>query len=307
MGLIARHLKSFSAGLRTLGSDLGLPFLGQITTICHRSARRFTWHTHQGCELIFVLDGALEVECCQHPISEVRGGSFLVVPSGMRHRAVNDLATPSTRCGLVVNPKSRNANGTLLTGQDLQNIANRLMRLGVLTCPIGPKTRLILNQLMEAHQAYEANRDDWLLKLDLRLWCCASILAAIRDIGLSQESSRNVLVTAGEKYLQQHLDESVHMPDLARHIGLGRTRLRDLFRSVTGLTPHHYLLRLRIQKAKKLLVESDVGLGEIAMGCGFSSSQHLSSVFHKYTGHTPRQYRKLAPSPSSPPPSLRAR
>jgi len=44
-----------------------------------------------------------------------------------------------------------------------------------------------------------------------------------------------VLVNAGEENLQQHMGEPVRMSDLVRHIGLGRTRLRDLFGSVTGL------------------------------------------------------------------------
>jgi len=104
----------------------------------------------------------------------------------------------------------------------------------------------------------------------------------------------NQLVVAAQDYLRQHLGDAVHMADLVRHIGLGRSRLFDLFKAVTGLTPNDYLLRLRVGRAKELLLEPDLSLTNIAMACGFSSSQYFSKVFRKYTGQTPLDHRREA-------------
>jgi AraC-like DNA-binding protein/quercetin dioxygenase-like cupin family protein len=289
-----KRLKSFRTDICTSGEDIELPLLCQIITVFGHRAQRVAWHTHPGCEFIFVLEGALELEFARHPAKEIRGGQFLVIPAGLRHRAPNDFATPSTRCGLVVEPRCRSARGSLLTRQDLREMCKRLARCELMVRPLGPKLRLMVSRLTEAHCAFQADGHDWLRKLDLRLWCGAVILGAFRDLGLTQETSLNALVTAGEEYLKQHLGEPVHLSDLVRYIGLGRTRLRDLFKSATGLTPHDYLLRLRIRKAQELLAASDVSLTGISTRCGFSSSQHLSSVFHQYVGQTPRQYRRQA-------------
>ncbi len=160
----------------------------------------------------------------------------------------------------------------------------------------GAKLREVLNRLMEAQWAYAANPHDQLLRFDLRLWCCAAVVGALRELNSNRQSNGecNCLVAAAEEYLKQHLGDPVHMPDLVRHIGLGHTRLWDLFTKATGLTPHNYLLRLRILKAKELLAKPGVPMTEIAMECGFSSSQRFSSVFHRHVGQAPREYRREA-------------
>jgi AraC family transcriptional regulator len=67
-----------------------------------------------------------------------------------------------------------------------------------------------------------------------------------------------------------------------------------MFRLSAGESPHRFLLRRRVERAKCLLREGRSPLGEVALACGFSSQSHLTARFRELTGVTPRRYRQLS-------------
>lgn len=73
---------------------------------------------------------------------------------------------------------------------------------------------------------------------------------------------------------------------------VGITTLTHLVKEYAGYTPANYLIYLRLEKAKKELLNSTKQLTEIAYDCGFYSSQHFSSTFSKWIGVSPKDYRK---------------
>lgn len=86
----------------------------------------------------------------------------------------------------------------------------------------------------------------------------------------------------GENWTDQN------MADLC---GLSLSYFKRKFKQQTGLAPHDYLLRLRVEAAKQLLADSALPITEIAGILGFSSSQHFAASFKLYEGKTPTQYR----------------
>ena len=85
------------------------------------------------------------------------------------------------------------------------------------------------------------------------------------------------------------------LEEMASRLRLGMTRFTALFRQQTGESPMHHLQRLRIDRARKLLRTSDASITDIAMACGFSSSQHFAHVFRQYTNSTALEYRRHGP------------
>lgn len=83
----------------------------------------------------------------------------------------------------------------------------------------------------------------------------------------------------------------VKISDLVRISGYSRTRLFALFAAEAGLSPNDFLLRCRVERAKELLRAASAPLTQVALDCGFSSSTYFSTVFRKYVGCTPRQWR----------------
>ena len=95
--------------------------------------------------------------------------------------------------------------------------------------------------------------------------------------------------------LQGHCAEPWTLEQMASRVRLGPTHFTTLFRQQTGDSPMHYIQRLRIDAARKLLRTTNRNITDIAMECGFSSSQHLAHVFKQFIGVTASAYRQHGP------------
>ncbi|MEH6421847.1 AraC family transcriptional regulator [Pseudomonas sp. CGJS7] len=95
-----------------------------------------------------------------------------------------------------------------------------------------------------------------------------------------------------EDYIQTHLEERITLDALARLSGLSTHRLLIAFRGAFGVTPIQYVLGERLRRVCLRLRGSADDIASIAVECGFSSHSHLSAVFKKRYGISPKQYRQ---------------
>lgn len=92
-------------------------------------------------------------------------------------------------------------------------------------------------------------------------------------------------------YLSLHLDQEVRIEDMARRANLSPSRFNAVFKAQYGVTPHQYLLDMRISHARELLRNTDLSQELIATYCGFADVHHFSKCFRKKTGLPPGRYR----------------
>ena len=96
-------------------------------------------------------------------------------------------------------------------------------------------------------------------------------------------------------YVKRHFAEKVTLDDLAREAAVSPSYLIRLFKRQLETTPHDYLLRYRISRAKELLAETTLTSAAIAERVGFSSDSNFSYRFKQMTGQGPRAYRRSTP------------
>jgi AraC family transcriptional regulator len=94
------------------------------------------------------------------------------------------------------------------------------------------------------------------------------------------------------EYIQAHLDQELSLAALARIAQMSPYYFSRLFKQSTGLSPHQYILHQRIAWATRLLVEPQLSVAEIAYRIGFASQAHFTTIFRRWMGTTPRQYRQ---------------
>lgn len=94
------------------------------------------------------------------------------------------------------------------------------------------------------------------------------------------------------RMIRQRATENLRVSDLLRHVPISRRVLEHRFEKLLGRTPHQEILRVRIERVKDLLLQTDCSLDEIAKRTGFPHTEYLSVVFKRETGQTPRLFRK---------------
>ncbi len=107
-----------------------------------------------------------------------------------------------------------------------------------------------------------------------------------RGAGLSERQLRRAI-----DYLEAHLDRDPGLPDLAAAAGLSPVYFARQFKRATGLPPHQYLMRRRLDRARRLLAAGDLPIAAIALDCGFCHQEHLTRLFRRHCGTTPAAYR----------------
>jgi signal transduction histidine kinase/AraC-like DNA-binding protein len=107
---------------------------------------------------------------------------------------------------------------------------------------------------------------------------------------LSGDAQR--LVRKAMALIHEHFAEPITRHDIARHVSIAEDHLTFCFRQELGTTPIKYLQRYRVNQAKRLLLENEKSIMEIALMVGFSDSGYFSRVFHRETGMSPEAFRR---------------
>ena len=93
------------------------------------------------------------------------------------------------------------------------------------------------------------------------------------------------------EYINENLEKDLTLSEIAASVGMSPYHFARAFKQTTGLPPHQYLVKRRIEKAKSLLAKTDLAIAEIAYRVGFASQSHLTTLFRKHTATTPKAYR----------------
>jgi AraC-like DNA-binding protein len=96
------------------------------------------------------------------------------------------------------------------------------------------------------------------------------------------------------EFVEARLTENIGLADMARSAGLTRMHFAAQFRRATGLRPHEYLLRRRIEHAQQLLRMPTYSVIDVALCSGFRSQAHFTTVFKRFVGETPACWRVKA-------------
>ena len=92
-------------------------------------------------------------------------------------------------------------------------------------------------------------------------------------------------------YIKDHLAQELSLVTLAAVGETSPAHFARLFKHATGLTPHQYVIRCRMDQATRLLTETDLSFSEIGFQVGCADQSHFTALFHKYVSMTPKAYR----------------
>jgi AraC family transcriptional regulator len=95
-----------------------------------------------------------------------------------------------------------------------------------------------------------------------------------------------------KEFLRAKIEDDLTLGEMAQSVELSTAYFSRMFRKSTGESPHQFLLRQRVERAKEMLRSANARVMDVAVACGFKSQQHFAQVFRHMCGASPTEYRQ---------------
>jgi transcriptional regulator GlxA family with amidase domain len=155
----------------------------------------------------------------------------------------------------------------------------------------GSELITLLKDFMKEADGKLPGRDALLDAIGIRI-VHSLIRAAFSVSAGSDRISNRLEIHRVIEHLHNHFEEKLNVADLAQIAAMSTAHFSRVFRRETGHPPLEYLIRIRLQKARLLLMAGDDNITEIALKCGFATPSHFAACFQRQCGTTPSEYRK---------------
>ena len=136
-------------------------------------------------------------------------------------------------------------------------------------------------------------------RVDGQLACMAEFYKLLDEIkqatrSTSYKGDQKKQLSIAKNYIDQHFtDKYIDVEQLAKLCGLSTEYFRQTFQQVYGVTPLQHFSNLKLTFAQRLLTESDLPIGVVALQCGFEDANYFTRLFGRHIGTSPTHYRKL--------------
>jgi AraC-like DNA-binding protein len=122
----------------------------------------------------------------------------------------------------------------------------------------------------------------------------------LEEIGSAGATARNEIrgglaawqIRKVTHHIEAHLDGTIRNEELAALVRLTPSHFGRAFRNSVGEPPHEYVIRRRIERAQGLMLSTNAKLSEIALNCGLADQSHLTRLFRRLVGESPRAWRR---------------
>jgi len=126
----------------------------------------------------------------------------------------------------------------------------------------------------------------------LRKWFLDKIMEACRNIITKKVEQTNGVIIKAKIYIEENYSKDISLDDVSRVVDISPYYFSKLFKEETGENFIEYLTNIRIEKAKKLLLNREISIKNICVDTGYSDPNYFSRIFKKQVGVTPTEYRE---------------
>ncbi|HET6979971.1 MAG TPA: AraC family transcriptional regulator [Pyrinomonadaceae bacterium] len=211
-------------------------------------------------------------------------GNVCVLPSGLEHQVA--IEGNSENLALYVDPMliKRAASEAELSGNI--EILERYTRRDNVINSVGMALLGELETEGLSGRLYAESLSNVLAVHLLRYYSVSTARPVTFTGGLSAKKLREVT-----EFISDNYNKDLKLAQLAQVAGMSNFHFAREFKRTTGTTPHQYLIKFRVERAKALLVKNELPLIEVGLQTGFSHQSHFTRLFRRVTGITPNAYR----------------
>ncbi len=279
------------------GALMDFPFINDFGFEAYKDIRQkpLELHYNHGIEFCYVLKGRYEWIVDDQEYVLLPGNGFVTCP-WEEHGSPHGVVDLGEIYWVVIQPEIFDQSGQLnlgdwtrftkaesqLIGQTLAGNQNHILQKAH---PMKKLFENLKHELENKHFGYYQRVCSLVEEF---------LISTVRIIQ-NRESQRletKVWFTNFDKMIKNDLAHKWTLQEMSNKNDVGITTLTQLLKENTGYSPANYLIYLRLEKAKEMIETTTKSLTQIALDCGFYSSQHFSLTFSKWIGSSPSLYRK---------------
>ena len=131
-----------------------------------------------------------------------------------------------------------------------------------------------------------------LLTMELFVWLSRSLRTQWESNLASKGHKMQEILESAKIFIEKNYNTDISLSDIAGYVYISTSHFARAFKKYYDISPIQYLLGVRIEKAKTLLEETNLKVGDIASSVGFSAQQRFNDIFKKHLGISPGEYRQ---------------
>ena len=279
------------------GKRLRVPGCRMVGWLSYQEARPAGLgpHDHAGAwELCLIARGAVEW-WVEDEVWEVGTGQVYLTRPNERHGGIDRVLQPCELFWVVFAFDGR----ARLAGLGAPDRAALARRFTAMTQRRFAADRGLIDSFTRLRDAHR-QRAGALAALAARLALGQLLLDTLRchDQAAAIARTRSPAIERAMAWMNRRLGYDFSLPDAADVAGLSVTRFHERFAAEVGLPPGEWRTRQRVRQAKIMLRQTDRSITDIALRCGFSTSQYFATTFRKHTGQAPSAYRQAGTPPT---------
>ncbi len=239
-------------------------------------------HKHTEHELYYLLNGDTKY-FIGNEFFHLQPGNFIFVPKGAIHR------TDSETC--YFNERLLFSFGDEIFDDAMKPILEELSRIKLIRISKKhlPSADDLVEKISSEHQSEKPFKEQ-MIQSYLRILLVRLCRYNITDSPNPDEADQ-IFYNISE-YISNNLSSEITLSSLSKSFSISESHLSRKFKSIFGIGISEYVRYMRMQKAIKLLIGTNLSISEISERCGFNDSNYFSTIFKQTMGVSPHKYRK---------------
>ena len=263
----------------------------------YRNKKEFyPWHWHEELEIAYVTKGSVTVSINDQKYT-LQANEGIFINTGILHAYSGENDTEAIMPNVLFKPSLIYATAESVYYQKyIKPLIFSTNLSHILLSPKNPWQTEVLMHIRKVFMLMDEKNYGYEFKIrshlsELLLLIIKNSPEPINDKVKSKTEVERVRKMLN--FIQFNFSDNINLQQIADSVFISRRECLRCFRHIVGMSPIQYVIELRIQKAKQLLLETDLPISDIYIACGFQNQSYFAKIFKSKTGLSPMKFRNL--------------
>lgn len=253
-------------------------------------------HWHNDVELVKILDGEMNYYINGKTIN-LKKNDGVIINSKVMHYGFSENNQECEFICILIDPEILSINSVIY-----KNLINPIITSPILEYNLLKQDNINHNKiLLNIEELYKSYHHFILTQENIDLECIATTcyfwknwFDLVKDnlINNNEEPSKEILLQKKmTRFIYQNYMHPIKLENIAESANICRSKCCILFKKYVQQSPINFLNEYRVERAKELILNTNMNITEIALNCGFNNLSYFAKQFYKITGKTPKKYK----------------